>query len=98
MKTLKVIYFKPNHEQFDEYVTSLKKISPVCYICSRYEVFITILVENSIEALISTQIDDLEWLDQHEHMLQEYSPEEGHSLPYPAFIDYKPIITMCSIK
>ena len=98
MKTLTVIYFKPKPEHFDEYVEALKKISPDSYICSRDEEIIQVFVNNSIEALTDTQPEDLEWLDQHRHMLQEYSAEEGHSRPYTAFIEHEPSTPMSSIK
>ena len=98
MKTLTLIYFKPKPEHFDEYVEALKKISPDSYICSRDEEIIQVFVNNSIEALTDTQPEDLEWLDQHRHLLQEYSAEEGHSRPYTAFIEHEPSIPMSSIK
>ena len=86
MKTITLIYFKPKPEHFDEYVKALKKISLDSYICSRDKEIIQVFVNNSIEALTDTQPEDLEWLYQHSHMLQEYSTEEVHSRPFTAFI------------
>jgi hypothetical protein len=98
MKTFTLIYFKPKLEYFDEYVKAFKKISPDSYICSRDKKIIQVFVNNSIEALTDTQPEDLEWLHQHKHMLQEYSTEEVHSRPYTAFIEHEPSIPMSSIK
>ena len=98
MKTLTLIYFKPKPEHFDEYVEALMKISPDSYICSRDEEIIQVFVIKRIEALTDTQSEDLEWLDQHRHTVQEYSAEEGHSRPYTAFIEHEPSIPMSSIK
>ena len=46
--------------------------------------------ELPIEELTDSQPEGLEWLDEHTYMLQEYSPEEGHTRPMTAFIEQEP--------
>ena len=86
MKTMTMIYFKPKPEYFDAYVAAIKITWPADYILTRDEEVIHVLVSDSIEELTDSQPKGLEWLDQHRYMLQEYSPEEGHTRPYTAFI------------
>ena len=48
---------------------------------------------DSIEELTASQPEGLEWLDEHRYMLQEYSPEEGHTRPMTAFIEQEPSVS-----
>ena len=47
-------------------------------------------ISDSIEELTDSQPEGLEWLDEHRYMLQEYSPEEGHTRPMTAFVEQEP--------
>ena len=98
MKNLSLIYFKPKSEHSDEFVEALKKIYSDSYIRSRDKELIQFFFNNCSEALTDSQAENLEWLNQHRHMLQEYSAKEGHSRPYTAFIEHKPSIPISSIK
>ena len=90
MKTMTMVYYKPKPKYFDSYVKALKKISPNSYILTRDEEVIEIWIMDSIEELADAQPEGLEWLDDHRHMLQEYSAAEGHTRPYTAFIEQEP--------
>ena len=98
MKTLTLIYFKPEPEHSDEYVEAIKKISPDRLIRSRDEEIIQVFFNNCSEAFTYTQPENLEWLDQHIHILQECSAEEVHSRMYTAFIEHEPSISISGIK
>ena len=90
MKTMTMVYYKPKPEYFYLYVEALKKISPDSYILTRDEEVIEIWIMDSIEDLTEAQPEGLDWLDEHRHMLQEYSRAEGHTRPYTAFIEQEP--------
>ena len=92
MKTMTMIYYKPNPEHFDDFVGALKKISPGSYVLARDEEVIEVFIMDSIEELTASQPEGLEWLDEHRYMLQEYSPEEGHTRPMTAFIEQEPSV------
>ena len=87
MKTMTMIYYKPNPEYFDDFVAALKKISPGAYVLTRDEEVIEVFISDSIEELTDSQPEGLEWL-----MLQQYSPEEGHTRPMTAFIEQEPSV------
>jgi hypothetical protein len=90
MKTMTMVYFKPKPEYFEQYVEALKKSSPESYILTRDDEVIEIWLQPSVEKLAEQQSEALDWLDDHRYMLEEYSPEEGHTRPYTAFGEQEP--------
>ena len=56
------------------------------------EEVIEVFISDSIEELTDSQPEGLEWLDEHRYMLQQYSPEEGHTRPMTAFIEQEPSV------
>ena len=51
MKTMTMIYYKPNPQHFDDFVAALKKISPGAYVLTRDEEVIEVFISDSIEEL-----------------------------------------------
>ena len=73
MKTMTMIYYKPNPEYFDDFVAALKKISPGAYVLTRDEEVIEVFISDSIEELTDSQPEGLEWLDEHRYICLLYT-------------------------
>jgi hypothetical protein len=91
MKTLSMIRFKPKPEYFDEYLTALKDAlrGHEHYLLTRDEEIFQIWVTDGIDDLADFQDAGLSFLDEHRHMLKEYS-EGSHSIPITAFVEQEP--------
>ena len=81
MKTMTMIYYKPNPEYFDDFVAALKKISPGAYVLTRDEEVIEVFISDSIEELTDSQPEGLEWLDEHRYMPVAYTHLRAHETP-----------------
>tara|TARA_B100001093_G_scaffold433049_1_gene429818 strand:- start:56 stop:349 length:294 start_codon:yes stop_codon:yes gene_type:complete len=90
MKTMTMVRFKPKPEYFDQFVDALKLSVPNSYILTRDEEVLEIWLKDSVDELAEQQPGALDWLDRHRYMLEEYSPEEGHTRPFTAFVEQEP--------
>ena len=90
MKTMTMVRFKPKPEYFDKFVDALKLSVPNSYILTRDEEVLEIWLKDSVDELAEQQPSALDWLERHRYMLKEYSPEEGHTRPFTAFVEQEP--------
>ena len=90
MKTMTMVRFKPKPEYFDKFVDAKKLSVPNSYILTRDEEVLEIWLKDSVDELAKQQSSALDWLDRHRYMLEEYSPEEGHTRPFTAFVEQEP--------
>ena len=86
-----MVYFKPKPEYSEQYIDALKKSSSDSYIITRDDGFFEIWLQPSVEKLAEQQLEAFDWLDDHRYMLEEYSPAEGNTRPYTAFVEQEPL-------
>ena len=92
MKTMTIVRYKPKPEHYDLFLSDLISASGRShYIASRDDEVLHVWVSKSIDRLTDEQPGALSWLDEHRHMLQEYSEEEGHTRVITGFVEKEPI-------
>ena len=87
MKTMTMVRFKPKPEYFEQFVDALKLTVLNSYILTRDEEVLEIWLKDSVDELAEQQPSALDWLDRHRYMLEEYSPEEGHTRPFTDIVE-----------
>ena len=88
--TMTTVYFRPNLEYFDAFLDALKKSVSNSYVLTQLEDITEDWLKVSVDEFAKQHPSDLDWLDRHRYMLQEYLILEGFTRPFTASLKQVP--------
>ena len=90
LKTFSEIACKPKLEFFDQFLEELCRDIEHSFVVVRDNEIFQFWMINRIEIISDAQSKALTWLDERQHMLQEYPDGHGHTMSWTGFLRKTP--------
>ena len=96
MKTCSIIRYKPKEDQYEAFLEARRVRSEALiehpnrvteYTLLAGDEVVSVVIYNDVDYVFKMQDDALEWLDQHRHMLEEYSSADRHTIAITGLVD-----------